>query len=177
MQEDTCRGDGLNLYAYCANNPVMYYDPSGRNGVSCNTNTDAEENAQQENVTVKEEKETSGYQSDGRMSDDLLLYPKTNTKRTENVTEWRREIKKSDIAIERIKFVGEDAVKVARGVWRSIDGTRQFRVVPEDYFGEHAIGRPKVYNVPHVHFEFLGLPNPGGIKLRVIKNIHVPLVD
>ena len=28
MQEDTYRGDGLNLYAYCANNPVMYYDPS-----------------------------------------------------------------------------------------------------------------------------------------------------
>ncbi len=29
MQEDTYRGDGLNLYAYCANNPVMHYDPSG----------------------------------------------------------------------------------------------------------------------------------------------------
>ena len=28
-QEDTYRGDGLNLYAYCDNNPVMYYDPSG----------------------------------------------------------------------------------------------------------------------------------------------------
>ena len=29
MQEDTFRGDGLNLYAYCANNPVRYVDPSG----------------------------------------------------------------------------------------------------------------------------------------------------
>ncbi|ONI41420.1 hypothetical protein AN639_10830 [Candidatus Epulonipiscium fishelsonii] len=28
-QEDTYRGDGLNLYAYCVNNPVMYVDPSG----------------------------------------------------------------------------------------------------------------------------------------------------
>ena len=28
-QEDTYRGDGLNLYAYCANNPVYYADPSG----------------------------------------------------------------------------------------------------------------------------------------------------
>nr|WP_246517023.1 RHS repeat-associated core domain-containing protein [Clostridium aciditolerans] len=28
-QEDTYRGDGLNLYAYCRNNPVVYYDPSG----------------------------------------------------------------------------------------------------------------------------------------------------
>ena len=28
-QEDTYRGDGLNLYAYCQNNPVYYLDPSG----------------------------------------------------------------------------------------------------------------------------------------------------
>lgn len=33
MQEDVYRGDGLNLYAYCANNPVMYYDPSGYFGI------------------------------------------------------------------------------------------------------------------------------------------------
>ena len=29
MQEDICQGDGLNLYTYCGNNPVIYYDPSG----------------------------------------------------------------------------------------------------------------------------------------------------
>ena len=28
-QEDTYRGDGLNLYTYCANNPVYYVDHSG----------------------------------------------------------------------------------------------------------------------------------------------------
>ena len=34
-QEDEYRGDGLNLYAYCANNPVMYVDPSGYSDKPC----------------------------------------------------------------------------------------------------------------------------------------------
>ena len=43
LQEDTYRGDGLNLYAYCANNPVMYYDPSGqRKNELCNTQQQSE---------------------------------------------------------------------------------------------------------------------------------------
>ena len=29
LQENVYQGDGLNLYAYCGNNPVSYYDPSG----------------------------------------------------------------------------------------------------------------------------------------------------
>ncbi|NRT79266.1 RHS repeat-associated core domain-containing protein [Clostridium beijerinckii] len=33
-QEDTYRGDGLNLYAYCGNNPITYYDPSGYSSLS-----------------------------------------------------------------------------------------------------------------------------------------------
>jgi len=32
QQEDPYRGDGLNRYAYCANNPVNYYDPNGYGG-------------------------------------------------------------------------------------------------------------------------------------------------
>jgi hypothetical protein len=34
IQEDIYRGDGLNLYAYCGNNPVVYYDPSGYESAS-----------------------------------------------------------------------------------------------------------------------------------------------
>lgn len=34
LQEDTYHGDGLNLYAYCANNPVVYYDPSGHDSAA-----------------------------------------------------------------------------------------------------------------------------------------------
>ncbi len=34
LQEDTYHGDGLNLYAYCANNPVVYYDPGGHDSAA-----------------------------------------------------------------------------------------------------------------------------------------------
>ena len=37
-QEDTYRGDGLNLYAYCANRPTYYIDPTGH---WCDTKQDA----------------------------------------------------------------------------------------------------------------------------------------
>ena len=33
-QEDTYYGDGLNLYEYCKNNPVLYRDPSGHDAVN-----------------------------------------------------------------------------------------------------------------------------------------------
>ena len=33
-QEDTYRGDGLNLYVYCGNNPIYYIDPNGYASIS-----------------------------------------------------------------------------------------------------------------------------------------------
>ena len=33
-QQDTYHGDGLNLYAYCHNNPMMYCDPTGHDSSS-----------------------------------------------------------------------------------------------------------------------------------------------
>ena len=40
-QEDTYRGDGLNLYAYCGNNPVYYVDPTGHDSSAVNSYQDA----------------------------------------------------------------------------------------------------------------------------------------
>lgn len=71
-------------------------------------------------------------------------------------------------------FLGDDYVKIDSGKWRSLDGTRQFRVKPDDYLGNHGIGQPTVPNTPHVHFEFL-TPKSNGNGFDVIKNIHVPI--
>lgn len=92
----------------------------------------------------------------------------------QNLTEGRRTIKSSDIASERIKFLGEGYYKAGHGKWRSLDGTRQFRVTPSDYLGKHPIGAPPGRSVPHIHFEFL---KPRGAEnFTVLKNIHVPLI-
>jgi RHS repeat-associated protein len=44
-QEDTYRGDGLNLYAYCANNPVRYFDPSGNDKTDVNNKYSGDQKA------------------------------------------------------------------------------------------------------------------------------------
>ncbi len=54
LQEDTYHGDGLNLYAYCANNPVMYYDPSGHQ--KCKNNTQKAEDETPANKVIGDNK-------------------------------------------------------------------------------------------------------------------------
>lgn len=115
-----------------------------------------------------------GYRSNGRNSN--LFGKDRSTKKTTNLTEWRREISKSNIADERRLFLGDDYLKISEGKWRSLDGTRQFRVKPDDYLGMHGIGQPTVPNTPHVHFEFLN-PRNNGNGFDVIKNVHVLLTD
>ena len=114
----------------------------------------------------------TGYQSKGRSNN--LFGRDRSTRRTTNLTEWRRSISQQDIHNEMRLFLGDDYVKIDSGKWRSLDGTRQFRVKPDDYLGNHGIGQPTVPNTPHVHFEFL-TPKSSGNGFDVIKNIHVPI--
>ena len=274
-QEDTYYGDGLNLYTYCQNNPILYHDPTGhgtkenspysrneqqyidvgadpdtarlaaqcypdakskqdlynkykKQGYSAqdakklanreiihgeeatkkyikdnnvkksgpgytatsprdNVNTDwrtqervnARRNAGASKGNESGNKSGSssrydrtGYQSKGRSNN--LFGRDRSTRRTTNLTEWRRSISQQDIHNEMRLFLGDDYVKIDSGKWRSLDGTRQFRVKPDDYLGNHGIGQPTVPNTPHVHFEFL-TPKSNGNGFDVIKNIHVPI--
>lgn len=60
-QEDTYRGDGLNLYACCGNNPVMYYDSSGQN--SCGS----------QSTTAPDKPKSAGEDPMGSSSNQLAL--------------------------------------------------------------------------------------------------------
>jgi RHS repeat-associated protein len=57
-QEDTYHGDGLNLYAYCANNPVKYYDPSGYSKVDAHDKLDSNQQAQVDGSNNSQKKMT-----------------------------------------------------------------------------------------------------------------------
>ena len=63
LQEDVYQGDGLNLYAYCGNNPVRYYDLSGYSktpevyntgcpGATTNGDAGKEENVDKKRINV-----------------------------------------------------------------------------------------------------------------------------
>ena len=67
------------------------------------------------------------------------------------------------------RFLGDDYVEkgVNRGVFRSADGLRQFRMDPDSIQGKHWP------DIPHVHFEIF--PEPGAKKAAV--NNHVSLIE
>ena len=97
---------------------------------------------------------------------------------TVQVSEWRRPITRDQISDLREDFLGRNFVRVEEGKWRSIDGTRQFRVNPDDFSWNgqgHGMGNPVVSNQSHVHLEFL-IDNATGTGFRVIKNIHIPII-
>lgn len=52
IQEDVYHGDGLNLYTYCGNNPVMYVDPSGY-AKKCETGSEGDSKSNNDNFEDK----------------------------------------------------------------------------------------------------------------------------
>ena len=69
MQEDVYQGNELNLYAYCHNNPVVYYDPSGYMCGELGNIGDGSEDS----VGFKREKETFYRTMSQEDYDQLLL--------------------------------------------------------------------------------------------------------
>jgi len=101
--------------------------------------------------------------------------PNSAFKETIPVTVWKGA-RGRDLPKIREDYLGKGYVRVGdREIWRSLDGKRQVRMVPDDRKGKHAIGGPEA-NVPwgHLHLEKLWVSPTGGLKVRT--NVHVPIV-
>ena len=91
--EDTYYGDGLNLYAYCHNNPVGYVDPSGHEGLICSKKYGELKKKEAEGGTLSEKEKRQIYEyeqnqkkSNGAGSDSKSGTPST-TDRIRNVAQ------------------------------------------------------------------------------------------
>ena len=83
LSEDTYYGDGLNLYAYCHNNPVRYVDPSGHEGLICSKKYGELKKKETEGGTLSEKEKRQIYEyeqnqkkSNGAGSDSKTSYSK-----------------------------------------------------------------------------------------------------
>ena len=75
MQEDVYQGDGLNLYAYCGNNPVVYDDPSGYERKACPPQGKISESVDGSGSGSLNEETFTRYLADGRQVTDVTNLP------------------------------------------------------------------------------------------------------
>ena len=62
LSEDTYYGEGLNLHAYCHNNPVRYVDPSGHEGLICSKKYGELKKKEAEGGTLSEKEKRQIYE-------------------------------------------------------------------------------------------------------------------
>ena len=124
LSEDTYYGDGLNLYAYCHNNPIRYVDPSGHEGLICSKKYGELKKKEAEGGTLSEkekrqiyeyeqnQKKSNGAGSDSKSGSNAIEIGKTdldNLRTKLNVPETDTiAVGKTDIpGFENVIFEGE----------------------------------------------------------------------
>ncbi len=98
-QEDTYRGDGLNLYAYCRNNPVYYADPSGH---FTNCEKEAYRQYREEGKTPQEALDALNYERFRKENENKGLSPTNAAARAEVDLEIHKTMQKYQMLLNQI---------------------------------------------------------------------------
>ena len=188
-QEDTYRGDGLNLYTYCQNNPVYYVDPSGhicenRAKEIMNKLGRATKNEQKKLAAYLRNKERHGGLTDAEISILKRLDPNSslNNKISQAVNAQKISSDLSDkygFGEKPKKTVASDGSINTLSGWKILDDNSEFtRVLPEKVIaksneighdlrntGANDQGVPGRYNASHAEKQLsIVSDNPIGIS-------------
>ncbi len=168
INEDVYRGDGLILYAYCKNNPVVYYDPSGykkQHKPQCKEGTSAEERGTGEglignNWSFSPEKDVDFRGTDKTYKDAIEEAFKRTGIPKENfeVSQWGKDSYGKSIPVE---WMPKPGVEGAGGATVNMDIPEWNNIKPDGTLGEGPLQ-------PHI-----GYQNSGKGKDRVRGHIFV----
>ncbi len=141
-QEDIYRGDGLNLYAYCGNNPVGYWDPSGYSKDKINIPGD--------------------YNFTGPVTNSQLQSYYSNVRAYQgnvDITKIPAECRANPNTIIEMEFKGKTAAKSGRNAagWerKSSKYFKELSKIHPEYFSESNMDKIKNNRVPEVDEKYL----------------------
>ena len=157
IQEDPYRGDGLNLYAYCGNNPVVYYDSSGN---VCGHTDEVVENTQNENVKEKDKgltpetahiyRQMCEDEATATINQTRLQYAIEGAEPTKWITQSKEKaFQFKNILNENVKTVVVD-----------FEITQKYM----DYLQKNSVKQRGSKKNPNNKFHYEGLPKPGPYK-------------
>ena len=150
MQEDEYLGDGLNLYAYCENNPVTYYDPSGYSSYEAKVGSGIGD----------EGGSKSGTETDLFLPDEFY-----NKNLPNQVAPGTKYLPKYDELgnVKQIKMYDDYGREIG---W--VDYTNH---------GYGDINSPHYHTTPHWHEKIYNAQYPDGIKINHRTDVNTPLGD
>ena len=154
LSEDTYYGDGLNLYAYCHNNPVGYVDPSGHEGLICSKKYGELKKKEAEGGTLSEkekrqiyeyeqnQKKSNGPGSDSKSGSESSIMDYSNRFADSLADDFNHGVEVRDVVKEDMILVqfSSDAPNASLRYWTTIDEANGISTI-EEYMDKMALSK------------------------------------
>ena len=154
LSEDTYYGDGLNLYAYCHNNPVRYVDPSGHEGLICSKKYGELKKKETEGGTLSEkekrqiyeyeqnQKKSNGPGSDSKSGSESSIMDYSNRFADSLADDFNHGVEVRDVVKEDMILVqfSSDAPNASLRYWTTIDEANGISTI-EEYMDKMALSK------------------------------------